>query len=89
MSQHDRLNRRAFLKTAGMTALVGAVGTRTSLGTPAASAAAQSSAATYDFEAVYDRVGTDSVKWDAQIARFGSVSSIVLVSHSHHVTYSE
>ena len=72
MPQHDGLNRRAFLKSAGMTALVGAVGTSASLGTAAAGVtAAPQDSTTYDFETVYDRVGTDSVKWDGQIARFG------------------
>jgi cystathionine beta-lyase len=72
-SNHD-LNRRAFLKSAGMTALAGAVG--------AGSAGAVSTAAAadgmpylrngkYDFDTVYDRVGTECFKWDSQIAIFG------------------
>ena len=27
---------------------------------------------TYDFDSVYDRVGTNSVKWDRQITKYGS-----------------
>lgn len=72
MSQNDGLNRRAFLKNAGMTALVGAAGTRTSLVTAAASAASAPAAnGKYDFDTVYSRVGTDSIKWDQQIRTYG------------------
>lgn len=71
MSQNDGLNRRAFLRNAGMTALAGAVGTGTSLGTAAASAALAPPDARYDFDTPYNRVGTDSVKWDRQIRIFG------------------
>ncbi|MFN8061883.1 MAG: aminotransferase class I/II-fold pyridoxal phosphate-dependent enzyme [Vicinamibacterales bacterium] len=72
MSQHDGLNRRAFLHSAGMTALLGAMGP----GAAAASAATTSSPLAaadtkYDFDTVYNRIGTDSVKWDQQIRTFG------------------
>ncbi len=72
MPQQNGLNRRAFLKNVGLTALVGAVGPGTSLAGAAAGATVTPQASTtFDFDTVYDRVGTDSVKWDAQIARFG------------------
>jgi cystathionine beta-lyase len=71
MSQNAGLNRRAFLKNAGMTALVGAVGTGTSLTTTAAGASFAASDTKYDFDAVYNRVGTDCVKWDQQIRAYG------------------
>ena len=71
MSQHDGLNRRAFLKNAGMTAFVGAVGAGTSVTTAAARVAFQAQGSRYDFDEVYDRVGTDSSKWDAPIALYG------------------
>ena len=73
MSQHDGLNRRAFLKNAGMTALVGAVGTGTSLGTAAASSAfaAQTGEEVFDFDTPYSRIGTDCIKWDRPIATYG------------------
>lgn len=64
------LNRRAFLKSAGTTALVGAVGA----GGPAASGAGgtrESGQSEYDLDAIYNRVGTDCSKWDAQIEKFG------------------
>lgn len=65
MSQNG-FDRRAFLKSAQMTALVGAVGAGTSL-----SAAAADSASTpdgkFDFDTPYNRVGTDCVKWDGAL----------------------
>jgi cystathionine beta-lyase len=72
MSQNAGLNRRSFLRNAGMTALVGAVGTGTSL-TAAAEAAAFAPAdhGKFDFDEVYNRVGTDSVKYDQQIRIYG------------------
>ncbi len=74
MSSNHDFNRRAFLKGAGMTALAGTVG--------AGSAASVSTAAAadgmpylrdgkYDFDTVYNRVGTDCYKWDSEIAAFG------------------
>jgi len=71
MSRHDGLNRRAFLKNAGMTALVGAVGTGTSRVSAAADRALAGLAPKYDFDEIYSRVGTDCIKWDQQIAKFG------------------
>jgi cystathionine beta-lyase len=72
MSHNDGLNRRAFLKNAGMTALVGAVGTGTSLSTATASAAFEPpSDGKYDFDTPYNRIGTDSTKYDQQIRNYG------------------
>ncbi len=73
MPSNPDLNRRTFLKGAGMTALAGAVGAG---GADVASAAAADGMpylknGKYDFDTVYDRVGTDSYKWDQQIAEFG------------------
>jgi len=71
MSHSDGLNRRAFLKNAGLTALVGAAaGTGTSVAAVAASAA-DAAGTKHDFDTPYNRVGTDSVKWDQQIRNFG------------------
>jgi cystathionine beta-lyase len=70
MSQNAGLNRRAFLKNAGMTALVGAVRPGASLiAAPGTSFAPSDSR--YDFDAVFNRVGTDCVKWDQQIRTYG------------------
>jgi cystathionine beta-lyase len=72
MSHNHGLNRRAFLKNAGMTALVGAVGTGSSLRAAAAGTAAERAAdAVFDFDTPYSRIGTDCIKWDQQIEKFG------------------
>ena len=72
MAEKFWLNRRAFLKSAGMTAVAGAASSGISLASPAAAATLeQTGSTTYDFDTVYDRIGTDSSKWDAQIARYG------------------
>jgi len=64
MSQNFGLNRRTFLRNAGFTALAGAVATE-------AGAMAGAPPTKYDFDTPYNRVGTDSVKWDQQIRTFG------------------
>lgn len=71
MSHHDGLNRRAFLQNAGMTALLGAVGSGTSLASPLASAALAAPGGKYDFDTPYNRVGTDCIKWDSPIKKYG------------------
>jgi len=70
---HDGLNRRAFLRNAGMTALAGAVGSGTSFAGPLAGAGVALAAAngTYDFDTPYNRFGTDSTKYDQQIRVYG------------------
>ncbi len=79
MSQTDGLNRRLFLRNAGLTALVGAVGSGTSLGGAVAAASALGAAAAdgrYDFDTPVNRLGTDSVKWD-QAKRQYNMDTIV------------
>src|SRR5947208_361992 len=71
MPQRAELDRRAFLKSAGITALVGAV----EAGTPLTAAAPQSSR--YDFDTVYNRIGTECVKWDQQIRTYGKDNILV------------
>lgn len=73
MARLDGQGRRAFLRNAGIGALVGAVGSRASGATPLASAAA-AGASQYDFDEIYQRVGTDCTKWDKQLARYGKAS---------------
>ena len=87
---HDGLNRRAFLRNAGMTALAGAVGSGTSFAGPLAVAGAGLAAAngTFDFDTPYNRFGTDSTKYDQQIRVFGkdSVQVGMGIAHpEHHV----
>ncbi len=71
MPLNGRLNRRAFLKNAGVTALVGTVGAGASIAANPIGIAQQSTGSTYDFDEVYSRIGTDCTKWDRQIERFG------------------
>jgi cystathionine beta-lyase len=75
MSGSDGLNRRALLRHAGLAAAAGAVG-----GVAPVAAAAPSAqlarGARYDFDTVYSRIGTDSTKWDAQIAKYGQDSIV-------------
>ena len=76
MSQHDGLGRRAFLRNAGMTAVAGAVGSRSSLAAPLGRTLEPIAATNgkFDFDTPYNRFGTDSVKYDQQIRVFGKDS---------------
>jgi cystathionine beta-lyase len=63
------IGRRKFLERAGLTAALGAV---TGKAAPLAASPIFAQAQTrYDFDEIYDRVGTDSTKWDAALASFG------------------
>ena len=68
MSQNDGLNRRSFLRNAGLTALVGAVAPGSSLAAAAGAALVPAADPTkFDFDTPYNRIGTDSTKWDGPI----------------------
>ncbi len=54
-----------------MTALVGAVGTGTSMATAGPSATPEPPDGVYDFDKIYDRYGTHCTKWDTQVKRYG------------------
>ncbi len=75
MSSNHDFSRRTFLKGAGMTALAGAVGAGSAATVSTAAAAGAASPylrnGKYDFDTIYSRVDSDSVKWDSQIALFG------------------
>ena len=82
MSKIVGLNRRAFMKSAGMTALVGAAGT---IATGASTASAQSSTeipklagGKYDFDTPYNRVGTKCARWDGPALRSVSYTHLTL-----------
>jgi cysteine-S-conjugate beta-lyase len=81
MSQTDGLNRRSFLRNAGLTALVGAVGSGTSLSAEAAAVALGYAPADangkFDFDTPYSRLGTDSVKWDQALRQNPEMGTIV------------
>ena len=61
------LNRRAFLKNAQMTALLGAVETDAAR----ADDAPRTANGKYDFDTPYNRIGTDCRKWDEPARIFG------------------
>jgi cystathionine beta-lyase len=72
MPHTHAVNRRGFLKSAGLTALAGAaVGTGTPLAAAAATVAAEPPDGRYDFDTVYSRIGTNCTKWDRQINLYG------------------
>ena len=71
MSLLTPLGRRAFLRSTGLTAAAGAVGAAVPPAAEAGGRARRQEEGRYDFDTVYDRIGTDSSKWDAQIARYG------------------
>ena len=54
-----------------MTAFAGAVGTGPALEAAVAGTTAQPQSSRFDFDTVYDRIGTDCNKWDRQIATYG------------------
>ena len=75
MSQNG-LDRRSFLRNAGLTALAGAAA---ATGAPAVAAAAGATFepppnGKYDFDTIYNRFGTDSTKFDQQIRVYGKDS---------------
>ena len=76
MSNLHGLNRRAFIRNAGLTALAGAAaGARNPL--TAAESVTEFQAPTngkFDFDTVYNRFGTDSTKFDQQIRVYGKDS---------------
>lgn len=76
MLQMDGLNRRSFLRNAGLTALAGAAaGSSNPLMAAAAGAAFQApSNGKYDFETIYNRFGSHSTKFDQQIRVYGKGS---------------
>lgn len=78
MAHRTRLDRRVFLRNTGLAALWGAAGTSTT-SAPRAAGANQTPAAArppvpYDFDTIYDRFGTDCIKFDRQIRLFGEGS---------------
>lgn len=70
------LDRRSFLKGAGMAAVAGTAGVADAAKVDA-SLIPMPSNGRYDFDEVYDRVGTDCYKWDKQIRTFGRENIVV------------
>ncbi len=76
MSQTHGLNRRAFLRNAGLTALAGAAAgsSSTPLMAGASSAFQAPANGKYDFDTIYNRFGSHSTKFDQQIRVYGKGS---------------
>jgi cystathionine beta-lyase len=75
MSQPNGVNRRAFLRNTGLTALAGAAaGAITPLAAASSRSAESQAAGSFDFDTVYNRFGTDSTKFDQQIVTYGKDS---------------
>jgi len=73
--QPNGVNRRAFLRNAGLTALAGAAaGAVTPLSAASPRSADSQAAGSFDFDTVYNRFGSDSTKFDQQIATYGKDS---------------
>ena len=79
MQRKSSFSRRNFLRSAGTTAILGAAGARSVVAQPPSGLTDPASGARpfprslddYDFDEVYDRVGTDSVRWDRAVEQFG------------------
>src|SRR5258705_695088 len=71
MKHTNGLDRRAFLRSAGLTALAGAVPVGAAAATPIFTAGDEPANGRYDFDTVFDRIGTDCTKWDQQIKTYG------------------
>jgi cystathionine beta-lyase len=75
MAQPSRLNRRSFLHRTGLTALAGAAAPPLAVAQRStASPSAATGPSQFDFDAIYNRFGTDSVKFDRQTRLFGTGS---------------
>ena len=74
MSMLHGLNRRAFLRNAGLTALAGAAAGHPLTAAESAAALQVPSNGTFDFDTIYNRFGTDSTKFDQQIRVYGKDS---------------
>jgi cystathionine beta-lyase len=76
MSKNGDLNRRNFLKNAGLTAVFAGSGIPLDklklIDDTAGKASGSPQQVKYDFDEVYDRVGTDSVRWDGARERHSS-----------------
>jgi len=65
MVKRHGLNRRAFLRGVPVTAIAAGIDV------PFANAADDTGAMKYDFDTPYNRIGTESIKWDRQIRTWG------------------
>ena len=71
MSPIQGLDRRTFLRSTGMTALLGAAGVKSTYAAEGPAAARRLDVQVFDFDEIYDRIGTDCTKWDGAIQDTG------------------
>ena len=70
----NAFSRRTFLRSTGTSVLLGAASAPALLGTRRRASAQPATTPTptdHDFDEVYDRLGTDSVRWDRAVEQFG------------------
>src|SRR5436309_1707804 len=77
MAHINGLNRRNFLRSAGITAFAGAVSSGTSLRAATENVFAAAPNGKFDFDTPLNRLGTDSTKWDAAIRTNNMESGII------------
>ena len=65
------LDRRTFLRGAGATAILSAVGATPALAGNLLTDRGELGQRAYDFDEIYSRVGTDCTKWDGALADYG------------------
>ena len=70
MSHRNGLDRRSFLRNAGMAVLVGTVAPTSARAVSTSSEGADN---TYDFDEIYNRIGTNCKRWDREIDEFGDI----------------
>ena len=75
MAKFGSLDRRSFIKKAGFSALAGAAGAAGTLATTSTASAQSSSQSRmangrYDFDTVYNRVGSNCSRWDGPATRY-------------------
>lgn len=71
MAVNQGFERRSFLKRAGLGVLAGAGGLGVANAAAASVSAAAQSTTVFDFDTPYNRVGSNCIKWDRHIGRFG------------------
>jgi len=72
MSNIIGLNRRAFIRGVGMTALAGAAGTASAPAIAAETKRGKPPSGKYDFDQIYSRVGTNCARYDRPMDQFGA-----------------
>jgi cystathionine beta-lyase len=78
MARRPGLDRRTFLKSAGATALLGAAGVKPVSGaglagvTLGSGGSLDASGQVFDFDEIYNRIGTNCTKWDGAIQDYGT-----------------